>query len=60
MLNDKSSKIWFCYFVNMLTVDFKEIARRENLERFLKSLFLGMNSSDEEFKFGLQGRTSCS
>ena len=41
-------------------VDFKDIARRENLEKILENLFSGMNSSDEECKFGLQGRTWCS
>ena len=49
MLNDKFRKISLCLlwgkglsprnFENMLTVDFKEIARRENLEQFLENLF---------------------
>ena len=40
----------------MLIVDFKEIAMRQNLEQILENLFKGMNSSDEECKFGLQGQ----
>ena len=64
-VNDKSSKSVLCLlgikrtFLNMLKVDFNEVARKENLEQFLENLFSGMNSSDEECKFGLQWRTSC-
>ena len=37
---EKNSKILLVKWLsNMLTVDFKEIARRENLEPFLKNLF---------------------
>ena len=44
----------------MLTIidpTLKEGARREDLEQLLENLFQGMNSSNEECRFGLQGAT---
>ena len=65
MWNDKSSKISLCLlgvkgqnpgnFVNILTVDFKEVARRENLEQFLEN-FLVITVCDLIEKFECAGK----
>ena len=41
--------------LDILKICLQLISKRENLDQFLENLFEGMNSSDKECTFGLQG-----